>query len=266
MRSRRVLNKALVMLVLVMTALFALANCQNEEQLKETELTLEAEARAAILPTSTPAPVATPTEQPTEEPEEDVEPTPTAAAATTGNDMEEYESVTEFFSLKVPTGWSSAEALPGAAFVMANSDAALERYMNESSVTSGDFVLNVGFLPYDLFEQREVKPLNIQFGATPDVFLQSLLPIFNIRGDAVLSDVDLVSLDGERDAGMIAVFEEGREGMILMFEAGDGVVAFVSTVGFPGEAADFQEVAYAVAAEVAFNADHETLYGRLLRD
>ena len=148
---------------------------------------------------------------------------------------------------------------------MANTEDALGRYKDGGAVSSGDFVLNVGFLPYDLFEQREVKPLGIQFEATPDVFLQSVLPIFNIKGDAVLGDVDLVSLDGERDAGMITVSEEGREGMILMFEAGDGVVAFVSTIGFPGEMADFQEAAYAVAAGVTFGGAHEALYGQLLR-
>ena len=148
---------------------------------------------------------------------------------------------------------------------MANSEAALERYKTGGAVTAGDFVLNVGFLPFDLFEQREVKPLGIQFEATPDVFLQSVLPVFNIKGDAVLSDVALVSINDDRDAGMLTVSEEGREGLILMFEAGDGVVAFISTIGFPGETADFQEVAYAVAAKVTFDSAHEALYGQLLR-
>jgi hypothetical protein len=253
---------ALLALIIV---LLALAACRDEEQLNAFESTLEAEARAELQPTSTPVPTETPTREPTEEPEEIIEPTPTAVPAPVVDDMEEYVSITEFFSLKVPAGWSSEETFPGGAFVMANSEAALERYKNGGAVTSGDFVLNVGFLPYDLFEQREVKPLAIQFEATPDVFLQSLLPMFNIKGDAVLSDVDLVSISDDRDAGMLTVSEEGREGMILMFESGDGVVAFVSTVGFPGEMADFQEVAYTVAAEVAFGGAHEALYGQLLR-
>jgi hypothetical protein len=258
----RIPGPALLALIVILLALVA---CQDEEQLKETELTLEAKARAALQPTSTPAPTETPTQEPTEAPEEVVEPTPTAAPASMVDDMEEYVSVTEFFSLKVPAGWSSEETFPGGAFVMANSEAALERYKSGDAVTSGDFVLNVGFLPYDLFEQREVKPLGIQFEATPDVFLQSLLPMFNIKGGAALSDVDLVSISNERDAGMLAVSEEEREGMILMFVAGDGVVAFVSTVGFPGEMADFQEAAYAIAAEMSFGGAHQALYGQLLR-
>lgn len=264
MKNRKILHKAHVLLALVI-AFLALAACQSEDQLKETELTLEAEARAALQPTSKPVPTETPTQEPTEEPEEVIVPTPLPVPTTATNDMDEFVSVTEFFSLKVPAGWGSEETFPGGAFVMANSEAALERYKNDGAVSSGDFVLNVGFLPYDLFEQREVKPLGIQFEATPDVFLQSLLPMFNIKEDAVLSDVNLVSVSDERDAGMLAVSEEGREGMILMFEAGDGVVAFVSTVGFPGETADFQEVAYAVAAGVTFGGAHEALYGQLLR-
>ena len=265
MKSKLVWHKTLVLLLALVIALFTLAGCQDEEQLNELESTMEAEARAALQPTSSPVPVETPTKEPTEEPEEVAEPTPSAVPTSAVNDMEEYVSVTEFFSLEVPAGWSLEETFPGGAFVMANSEAALERYKNDSAVTSGDLVLNVGFLPFDLFEQREVKPLGIQFEATPDVFLESLFPMFNIKGDAVLSDVKLVSIDDERDAGMLAVSEEGREGMILMFEAGDGVVAFVSTIGFPGEMADFQEVAYAVAAKVAFDGAHEALYGQLLR-
>lgn len=264
MQNKRfpILGPALLAFIVVLLALVA---CQDEEQLKETEMTLEAEARAALHPTSTPLPTETPTPQQTEEPVATVEPTPTAAPVSLVNDLDDYVSVTEFFSLKVPAGWSSEETFPGGAFVMANSEAALERYKNDGAVSSGDFVLNIGFLPYDLFEQREVKPLGIQFEATPDVFLQSLLPMFNIKEDAALSDVSLVSVSDERDAGMLAVSEEGREGLILMFEAGDGVVAFVSTVAFPGETADFQEVAYAVAAGVTFGGAHEALYGQLLR-
>lgn len=147
---------------------------------------------------------------------------------------------------------------------MANSEAALDRFNSDSAIESGDVILNIGFLPYELFRQREVVPLDILFEATPDVFLQSLLPMFRIADNAVLSDPELVSLSVERDAGLLTVKEEGREGLILMFEAGDQVVAFVSAIGFPDELDSFQEITYAVSADLAFRGAQEALYGALL--
>jgi hypothetical protein len=264
MGSKRFLQKALVLLALV-AALLALVACQDEEQLEEVESTLVAEVQKTMQLESSQVEPEVTAEEPTQEAEVDVEPTPSEATVTAATDMEEFTSVTEFFTVKVPAGWSSEETFPGGAFIMANNEAALEHYNNDSAIDSGDFVLNIGFLPYLLFDQRELKPLDIQFEATPDVFLESLLPMFNVTDNADLSDVELVSINEGRDAGMLVVSDEGREGMILMFEAGDSVVAFVSTVGFPGEVAEFQEIAYAIAAEVTFSGAQEALYGRLLR-
>lgn len=179
-------------------------------------------------------------------------------------DMEGFTSATELFSVGVPAGWSVEELLPGGALVMANSAAALERYNDGGAIEPGDLVLNIGFLPFVLLQQRELRPLDIRFEATPDVFLRSLLPMFRRADDAAFGDAELVSLSDGRDAGMLTVSDEGREGMILMFVAGDGVVAFVSTVGFPGGMGGFQDVAFTVAAEVVFSGAQEALYGTLL--
>jgi hypothetical protein len=239
---------------------------RNDEQTAEEEPTPVAEIQMTVQPESSPVEQEAPSEEPAEQPtaEADVEPTPSATPANEVNEMEEFVSVTEFFKLMVPIGWSSEETFPGGAFVMANSEAALERFNSDSTVESGDVILNVGFLPYELFRQREVVPLDIQFEANPDVFLQSLLPMFRIEDSAVVSEPELVSLTVERDAGQLTVTEEGREGLILMFAAGDEVVAFVSAVGFPDELDALQEIAYAVAAEVAFSGAQEALYGALL--
>jgi hypothetical protein len=178
--------------------------------------------------------------------------------------MQEFVSVTEFFSLKIPAGWSTEEAFPGGAFLMANSEAALDRYNNGGAVESGDIVLNVGFLPFVLLQRGELRHLDIQFEATPDVFLQSLLPMFHVTSDAAISDAELVSLSDERDAGMLTVLDDKRDGMILMFVAGDGVIAVVSTVGFLGEMSELREITYAVAADVVFSGAQDALYGALL--
>jgi hypothetical protein len=249
MRSKRLLHKVLVLLALV-PALFALAACQYFERLEEEESTLEAEE---TQPAPSPIAPETPVEEPTAE-------VPTRAAT----DMEEYISMTEFFSVKVPAGWSSEEIVPGGAIVMANSQAARNRYDSGTAVESGDFVLNIGFLPYRLLETNELRSLNFQFDASPDVFLQSLMPMFHVAEDLVISDPELVSLSDEREAGLMTVSAEGQEGMVLMFVAGDRVIALVSTVAFPGEMDQFKEIAYSVAADVVFSGAQDALYGALL--
>jgi hypothetical protein len=178
--------------------------------------------------------------------------------------MEEFISMTEFFSVKVPAGWSTEEAFPGGAFLMANSEAALERHKSGSAVESGDLVLNIGFLPYRFLETNELGSLDFQFEAPPDVFLHSLLPLFHISGDAVMGEAELVSLSDERDAGLLKVSDEGREGVVMMFAAGDSVIALVSTVVFPGEMGQLQEIAFSIAAEVVFSGAQDALYGALL--
>jgi hypothetical protein len=270
MKGKRLSQAALLSLV-VLVALLALAACQKAEQLEEEEPTLEAAAKMTLQPAPSPTPpepTQTTTEEPTEEPTEqatpDVEPVPSQVPATAVTEMEEYVSATEFFSVKVPAGWSSGETFPGGAFIMANSEGALERFKNDHAIESGDLVLNVGFLPFELFRQREVVPLDIQFDATPDLFLQSLLPMFRISEDAVLSEPELVSLSDDRDVGLLTALGEWREGLILMFSAGDEVVGIVSAVGFPGELDAYRDIVYAVAAEVTFNGAQDVLYRTFL--
>jgi hypothetical protein len=267
MKSKQFWDKLLQVSVLLIT-LIALTACNKAGQIEEEASTLEADLLMTVQAESSPAapePTAEElTEEPTREADTIVEPTPSEEPAAMTTELEEYVSVTDFFSLKIPSGWSSEETFPGGAFVMANSEAALGRYQSRSAVEPGDYVLNVGFLPFSLFKQREVVPLNIQLGGPPDAFLRSAMPLFNVDDDAVLSEVELISTDGERDAGLMTVSAEGRQGMILTFTAGDGVVALISTAGYPGELADFQDLTYAIASEVTFSGAEDVLYGAFL--
>ena len=267
MRRKYLLHKVLALAMLAVT-LLALTACQKAKQIDEAASTLEAELQMTVQPEPTATAPVAPTEEPTETPTEvampDVEPTPSEAPAITATDMEEYVSATEFFSLKVPAGWSSEETLPGAAFIVANSEEALTRYQDGSAVEPDDFVINVGFIPYRLLQTNELRNLNFAYDASPDIFLQSLLPMFRPTGEAVLSDVKLISLSEETEAGSLTVSGEGREGMVLMFTAGDSVIALVSTTGFPGKMDEYQDILYEVAAGVAFSGAQDALYGTLL--
>ncbi|HSR46478.1 MAG TPA: hypothetical protein VLL77_00685 [Anaerolineales bacterium] len=179
-------------------------------------------------------------------------------------DLQEAESVTEMFTLMVPEGWSQEEVVPGAAFVMASSEAALDRYRATGGAEEGDLVVNVGFLPYRLLETNELRALDFQVDASPDVFLQSLMPMFLVDPGLTFSQADLVSLGNDREAGRMTVSAEGQEGIVLMFPAGDRVIAFVSAVTSPGGMAQFEDITYSIASGVTFGGDSDALFGALL--
>jgi len=181
----------------------------------------------------------------------------------------EFVSSTELFSLYVPTGWSMEEIIPGADFLIANSETALTHYRNGINLESGELVLNVGFLPLALLQEKELSHLGIQVEAPPDAFLQSLLPMF-LLGDQPAKEAagkaELVSLSDERDAGRLSLSENEREGLILVFSAGKDVFAFVSATTYPDEMNEFQEITYAIAAGVTYSGSQDALYSKLYGD
>lgn len=254
MRNKRLRFRLFALLALI-AMVAVLTACQEEDQIDEEASALATNIERATQTASVPdVEVKESSQESPEVAEPDVEPIL----------LEEYVSTTEFFSLKVPAGWSSEETFPGGAYIMANSEAAFEHYNNGSGFEPGDLVINVGFLPYELFRQREIVPLNIQFDETPDLFLQSILPIFRSADNAVLSDTELVSLSDERDAGLVTVSDQGREGLILVFVAGDEVIALVSAIGYPGEIDAYREPIYTIAAGVVFSGTQDALYGTFL--
>jgi hypothetical protein len=178
----------------------------------------------------------------------------------------EFVSSTELFSLYVPTGWSVEEVIPGADLVMANSEAALEHYRSEGALEYDELVLNIGFLPMALFEEQALSHLKIQSEASPEVFLQSILPMFLVDGEPagdLVGEPFLVSLGDGREAGTLTFSKEGRDGLILVFKAGKEVFAFVSITTYPGGMVEFQETAYQVAAGITYNGSGSDLYSKL---
>ena len=248
---RKSFLQRLFLVIVFVAALFVLATCRNATQDKQAAST--AVAGDANQPVATSVPTQAIATQ----------------AAKTPNDSPDvaFVSATELYHLKTPSGWIAEEIIPGAGLVMANSEAALERARSGSAIGPGDFVLNLGFLPVALLKEKELTHLGFQLEAPADVVLQSLLPLFQIGADPaaeVIGQAVRVSLRDEREAGMLTVTSEAREGMILLFEAGDGVLALVSTAAYPGEMAEHQEITYAIAAEVAYNGAQDALYGVLL--
>ena len=177
-----------------------------------------------------------------------------------------FVSSNELFKVYVPTGWKTEEALPGADLIMANSEAALEHYRSKSALESGELVLNIGFLPLSLFQEQALAHLKIQTEASPEVFLQSILPMFLVEGEPakdVAGQAILVSLGDGRDAGKLTFSKKGREGLILVFTAGKEVFAFVSAATYPGGLGEFHETIYKIAAGVAYDGSQSALYSKL---
>lgn len=250
----------------VVLIVFTLAACQGGRQSEEAASTLEAEVQVTLQPTSSPATPEPATEESAGEEVSDVASAPTVVSEATAIDMEEVVSITKFFCVQAPTGWHKEEAIPGANLVLANSEMAFERYSTGSTIESGDLVVNIGFLPLTLLQDDQLSHLGFQFEASPEIFLQSLLPMFRIGNEPaadVAGEPTRVSIGDGRDAGMLTLSDEGREGLILVFAAGDGVIAFVSAIGFPGEMDAFQETVYAVTAQVEFSGAQDALYGAL---
>lgn len=258
MRNKSLYQRVLLVAVLAV-ALCLLAACRKEKQAEEAAPPLETEIQATLEPEST-------AEEPTMEPQTGAGPTPSALPVVVATDMQEFVSATDLYSLMVPAGWSMEEVVPGADFVMANSAAALERYHNGSTLESGDIVLNVGFLPLALLQEKQLSHLGFQLGASPEVILQSLLPLFRMGDDPAVDaagEAALVPLSNGKDAGMLTLSDAGYEGIILMFEAGDNVLAFVSAIAFPEKMDEYRELTYTLAAEVVFSGAQDALYAAL---
>lgn len=169
----------------------------------------------------------------------------------------EFRSATDQYNLRHPAGWVIEEDEKGLGLVMANSEAALTRFKT-GQVEPDDFVLNIAFIPDLWFEGQ-----GIELGTTPDVFLQSIMPLLRPSGDdadsPAVSDSELVPLSDEVEAGLLAVSDDEREGRLIVFEATDGVFIFITASGYPGEVKDFQEMALAIAANMEYTGSSKEL-------
>ena len=183
-----------------------------------------------------------------------------------GFPVTELVSSTELFKLYVPVDWRMDEVIPGADLVVANTESALTHYRSESALESGELVLNIGFLPFALFEEQALAHLKIQIEASPEVFLQSILPMFLVDGEPAkdaAGEPVLVFLGDGREAGTLSFIKEGRDGMVLVFKAGKDVFAFVSVITYPGGMVEFQETAHEVAAGITYDGSGSALYSKL---
>ena len=175
-----------------------------------------------------------------------------------------YQSTSGQFDLSYPVTWTVTETFDGGAVMLANKPEALERHQTGVAPEDNDLVVNIGFLPITLFEQRELRRFEVTDGLAPDDYLSAALPVFEPVGGATLGEVELVTLGDGQEAGSMGVEAADREGRILALAAGPRVKAIVSMTTAPGQRPAYDEVVEAVAATITFSGDGDALYGRLL--
>ncbi|MDH3303522.1 MAG: hypothetical protein OES24_23705 [Acidimicrobiia bacterium] len=175
-----------------------------------------------------------------------------------------YQSPSGQFEVSFPATWTAEETFDGGAVMLANKREAIERYQAGTAPEEADLVVNVGFLPATLFEQRELKRFEVTDDLAPDDYLRAVLPIFETVDAATLGEVELVTLSDGTDAGAVSIEASDREGRILTLAAGPRVRAIISMTTAPGQGHLYEEVVEAIAATSTFNGDGEALYGRLL--
>ena len=175
-----------------------------------------------------------------------------------------YQSPSGQFETSYPEAWTGVESFDGGSLVLANTTDAMDRYQSGASPAADDLVVNIGFLPATLFEQRELRRFDVTMDLAPDDLFRAMLPIFDPAGDAAIGDVELIDLGGGNQAAAAAVTASGGEGRILTLPAGERVTALISTKTAPGQSDRYDDVVGRIAAATVFGGDADALYGRLL--
>lgn len=178
-----------------------------------------------------------------------------------GADMTMVKSSSGHVSVMSPSGWVVEEDADGVRLVLANAEAALTTFNAGEQPKPGEAVITIGFIPAALFAEKDFSHVGIQLEASPDLFLQSIMPMLRITGaeTADVSGSELVPFSDEREAGLVTIATPQREGSLLVFEAAEGVMAFVSTVAYLGELPDLQAVTFAVVSSLDYIGSADTL-------
>ncbi|MBV7334810.1 hypothetical protein KFU94_42550 [Chloroflexi bacterium TSY] len=216
-----------VTLVVLLTLCFALTACEGVEPMLEAEL--KADVMEEIL-------------------------------------SSEFSSATDQFSLRYPADWAAEEDMEGGVLVIANSEMALARF-NAGEAEPGDVVLHIGFLPAEFFAAFDVP-----VGTTPKDTLQAMMPVLKIAGhhandtadDATVSEIEVVALDDTREAALVMVSANQREGGFMVSEVAKGITAIISIVTAPGEFETMSDILLAVTATIEFKGTSEVLWQAML--
>lgn len=235
MRSKRFLHNVLVLLAL-MSALFALAACQIVKRLEEGESTLEAEVQTTIQPASSPIAPETSVEEPAS--------------------PEAMDFVNDLFSVAYPAGWVALEHEDGSGVILANSESGLDRYRQGAELKSGDQALNISLTPAELYQALFIP---IEPGSSAGELSEALLTkLGGINGTEAVA-AEIVTLEDGREVAIQRAANNRAEGSVILFEIFEGVIALTTVTGYPGEYEDAEGTALAILLSLDFGGTVEIL-------
>jgi hypothetical protein len=177
--------------------------------------------------------------------------------------MTMFDSDSGLFSLRLPSDWVVTEHVDGNGVLMASSETALLRLNAGTALLPGELAMNIGFIPVAWFASPEFAGLGIQLGSSPARFLASMKSMIRLsRGyteGTVVGDPEPVLVDTDVEAGLLTVSGETCGGLLIAFEPTEGVLSFVTMIGYPGELSSHREVACAVASSISWAGSAEDL-------
>ena len=137
---------------------------------------------------------------------------------------------------------------------VATSQVALRR-ARVGGLGDGDSVVQLGFFPAAWLAMETWFGGVVEVAASKDVLLASIVPLLRLTpdyaADAVVGEAELVSLGNGREAGLLIVSSDDKQGMLIVFEPADGVIGFVSAAG-TGDASGLRDTGLAIAASVDY--------------
>jgi hypothetical protein len=251
MKNQRSWPKRVALLALL-TVLFTLAACQNEEQLDAEVATLEASAESTEAPPPTQEPTQAPAVEPATEPTS--QPETAEVQETEGTEMVEFAN--DLFSVAHPAGWVVMEHEDGSGLILANSESSLDRYQRGAALESGDQALNISITPAELFQALFIA---IEPGASAEELSQVILTKQGAIDRPEAGEAKIVTLEDGREVAIRKAANDGAEGAVALFEIAEGVITLNTLAGYPGEYEGAEVSALAILSSLEFGGTAEAL-------
>lgn len=165
--------------------------------------------------------------------------------------MNEYSANSGLFSINTPPDWVTAEHADGSGVIMASSNEALSRFQVGDAPTEGDAVLNTTLVPMSFFGSLYIE---VEPGMNSADLAAAIMPVFGGPDGATVNEPQIVALGGGREAAVVVSATGSAEGVLVLFEINEGVIALTTVVVPPGamDAEDVETVARVIIGSLEF--------------
>lgn len=201
--------------------------------------------------------------------------TPLAALAQDDLKLEEYVSEDGLLTISYPEGWSSYvdEETPFPMVIFINSEEGLARIGDDEDPISGDQAILVFVLPAEFLSFFGVVVTEDMTSAELATTVATMFFEPEPNADGTVNEEDMteigeaaeVELGEDLVAGVVEVADSTSEGTFTTFFPGEGLLAIVSAMAYPGEFTDEQAaVSQAVAASLVYEGSGADLLAAMM--